>query len=149
MEPELIKLRPAQPADHPALFALHCAVFRPHIEVLWGWDEDWQRANFAAECAAATTCVIEVEGRLVGYLQTLEEEGRLYVQNIAMAEQAQGQGIGARLLQRLQFKAAGRGLPLQLGVFRSNTRAQRFYERLGFLQTGTTETHIEMSWSAT
>jgi len=32
--------------DLLALFAIHRALFLPHIARLWGWDERWQRAIF-------------------------------------------------------------------------------------------------------
>jgi len=143
-----MKMRAANSGDLAVLFELHRSVFRRHIEALWGWEEGWQRENFAAEFAGARTCVIEVDGRIAGYLQTKDEVGRIYVQNIAIAAEFQGRGMGSRLLRRLQSDAAVRKVPLQLGVFRTNEPAQRLYQRLGFHPVGETATHIEMSWPA-
>jgi ribosomal protein S18 acetylase RimI-like enzyme len=143
-----MNLRPATDTDRSALFNLHRAVFHDHIEKIWGWDERWRRDNFAAEFACATTSVIAVDGQTVGYIQVLDKEDRIHVQNIAVARAFQGKGIGSRLLKELQLKAAARHVPLQLGVFRTNTLALKLYERLGFCQTGETATHIEMCWSA-
>jgi RimJ/RimL family protein N-acetyltransferase len=36
------------------------------------------------------------------------------------------------------------GLPLRLQVMKVNPRARTFYERLGFIHTGETDTHILM-----
>ena len=141
-------LRPATDTDQTALFNLHRTVFQTHIEKIWGWDECWQRANFAAELASTTTSVIEEDGRMAGYLQILDEADRIYVQNIAISPEFQGKGIGSRILKGLQRQAAARQVPLQLGTFRTNTLAQKLYARLGFRQTGATDTHIEMSWTA-
>jgi ribosomal protein S18 acetylase RimI-like enzyme len=140
-------LRPATDSDQPALFDLHRAVFREHIEKIWGWDESWQRANFAVEFACAATSVIEQDGRIVGYVQILDKEDRIHVQNIAISPEYQGKGSGSRILKNLQLQAAARQVPLQLGAFRTNTLAQKLYERLGFRRTGATDTHIEMSWT--
>ncbi len=143
-----MNLRPADHSDLPTLFAIHRSVFRAHIEQLWGWDEAWQRQNFAAECAAAITSVVEVGGQTIGYLQVLEQDSHLYVQNIALSADHQGQGIGSQLLRDLQSQAAARRLPLRLGAFRSNAAALSLYRRLGFRQTGETPTHTEMEWTA-
>lgn len=143
-----MNLRPADHSDVPTLFAIHRSVFRAHIEQLWGWDEAWQRQNFAAECAAAITSVVEVDGQTIGYLQVLEQDSHLYVQNIALSADHQGQGIGSQLLKDLQSQAAARRLPLRLGAFRSNAAALSLYQRLGFRQTGETPTHTEMEWTA-
>ena len=142
-------VRPATDSDLTALFDLHRAVLREHIEKIWGWNESWQRANFAAEFACAATSVIEQDGGIVGYVQILDKEDRIHIQNIAISPEYQGKGIGSRILKNLQLEAAARQVPLQLGAFRTNTLAQKLYERLGFRQTGATETHIEMSWTAT
>jgi ribosomal protein S18 acetylase RimI-like enzyme len=143
-----MKLRPADVSDIPRLFGIHRAVFRAHIEQLWGWDEAWQRHNFATECAAAITSVVEVDGQTIGYLQILERDSHLNVQNIALSANHQGQGIGSRLLKDLQSQPAARRLPLRLGAFRSNAAALSLYQRLGFRQTGETRTHTEMEWTA-
>lgn len=142
-------IRPANDNDQVTLFDLHRAVFHSHIEQLWGWDENWQLSNFAAEFARTTTSVIDADGRIVGYVQILDSENRIYVQNIAISQERQGKGIGTQILKGLQLDAAARKVPLQLGVFRTNPLAQRLYERLGFRRTGETSTHIEMSWAAT
>lgn len=143
-----MNMRPASAADQPALFEVHRSVFRSHIEKLWGWDESWQLENFATEFASAMTSVIEEGGRIAGYLQVLDRDGRIYVQNIAVSEAFQGQGLGTRLLTGLQSDAAARKMPLQLGVFRTNASALRLYERLGFQRIGETQTHIDMLWEA-
>ncbi|WWL46146.1 N-acetyltransferase [Pseudomonas parakoreensis] len=75
------------------------------------------------------------------------QEDRIHVQNIAISQAYQGKGIGSRILRNLQLQAAARKVPLQLGAFRTNTLAQKLYERLGFRRTGATDTHIEMSWT--
>ncbi len=143
----MMKIRPANTTDLAPMFGIHRSVFRSHIDALWGWDEDWQRGNFAAECAAAETSVVEINGVISGYIQLLEREDQIYLQNIAIAADAQGKGIGTMLLKSLQARADARKVPLRLGVFRSNKTAQELYERLGFDKVGETRTHIEMSWA--
>lgn len=46
----------------------------------------------------------------------------------------------------LQAEAARSTLPLRLSVFRSNPRAERFYEGLGFQVSGSNEDLIRMEW---
>lgn len=130
------------------MFEVHRSVFRSHIEQLWGWNEVWQRENFASEFASAATSILEEDGRIAGYIQIRDERDRIYVQNIAISEEFQGRGIGTRLLKGLQSNAAIRKVPLQLSVSRTNTPAQRLYERLGFQHVGETHTPDEMSWTA-
>ena len=132
--------------DEPDLFELHRTAFREHIERIWGWDEDWQRANFVREWASSVTSVVRLNGRTVGYLQVRNESDRVYLQNIALHPDFQNKGMGTELLNEVKAAATARQLPVDLAVFRTNGSAQRFYERHGFRRTGESRTHIEMSW---
>lgn len=143
-----IDIRPVQSCEEAHLFEIHRAVFRSHIEQIWGWDEGWQRANFAKELESSVTDTVSVDGRIIGYLQCCEDHRRFYVQNIALIAPYQGKGIGALLIKQVQGSAAAKGVPVELGVFRTDTLARQFYERLGFDKTGETATHILMSWKA-
>ena len=44
---ESMDIRPVEGGEEATLFEIHRAVFYSHIEQIWGWDEDWQKANFA------------------------------------------------------------------------------------------------------
>lgn len=143
-----MNIRPVEDGEEAALFEIHRAVFHSHIEQIWGWDEEWQKANFARELESSTTSVVSINGLIVGYVQFCNDGKGIYVQNIALITNYQRKGIGTRLIEQLQAKAAANGVPLELGVFRTNAPAQRFYERLGFKKTCDTDTHIQMSWRA-
>ncbi|WP_205622378.1 GNAT family N-acetyltransferase [Xanthomonas arboricola] len=143
-----MNLRIATAGDQPLLFEIHRSVFRNHIEQIWGWDEVWQRKNFASELAITATSIIEYEGCIAGYIQVIDDNEQIYIQNIAISKDFQGKRIGTQLLKGLQADAAVRSVPLVLSVFRTNEAALRLYERLGFLRIGQTETHVEMCWSA-
>ena len=142
----LMNLRLAKAYELSILFDIHHTVFRSHIEKLWGWDEDWQRLNFVTEFANTVTYVIEIEGKVAGYLQLLDEENRMYVQNLAVSPTFQGQGIGTQLLKDLQLRAKNQNMSVSLGVFQTNKRAKSLYEQLGFRKVNETRTHIEMLW---
>jgi ribosomal protein S18 acetylase RimI-like enzyme len=140
-------VRLATDDDHSALFEIHKEVFEEHIEQIWSWDEAWQRANFAAELNSTVTSVIEINGRVGGYIQVRDEEDRIYLQNIALSSAFQGKGFGGKLVEDIQNKAKSRGVSLELAVFRTNSRARRFYECCGFRIVGKTDEFVEMSWN--
>ncbi|MCU1719657.1 GNAT family N-acetyltransferase [Pseudomonas sp. 5P_3.1_Bac2] len=143
-----MKLRPATDIDRPTLFELHREAFYEHITQLWGWDENWQRTKFAEEFTDAVTSVIEIGEKIAGYVQIVDKPNQIYVLNIAISRAFQGQGIGTQILRELQQKATAEKVPLELSVFRPNASALKFYKRLGFIQTGETDTHIKMYWGS-
>ncbi len=75
--------------------------------------------------------------RLVGYAGLCDYPDEAWVQTMAVAPAAQGQGLGARLLGALLAEAARRGQrAVSLEVRADNAPAQRLYARAGFVRTG-------------
>lgn len=143
-----VGLRRATCRDQLVLFEIHRTAFLPHIARIWGWDERQQRASFLEEVATTNTWVVETDSGIAGYLQVKSQAGRLYVRNMALLPEFQRRGIGTWLVQKLQTKAAARGMPIELSVLRTNVPARRFYERLGFVRTRDAQAHFEMTWHA-
>lgn len=128
---------------------MHRAVFKDHIEQLWGsWDEDWQRNNFWKECAESTCDVIIRDAAVVGYVQHVIEPTSLRVWNIALWPDFRGQGIGTQIIRDFQQLARDRDAELTLRVFPTNLAAQRLYRRLGFREIERTSRAIELAWRA-
>lgn len=140
------QLREADPADSQAVFVLYEDLFRSHVEEIWGWNEVWQRSNFAEEWASARTRLILRGGEVVGYLQTKPEPGFTYVLSLALVPAAQGKGIGAAIIAGLKASAVERNEGVKLSVFRTNPRALSLYSRLGFQITETTDAFSRMEW---
>ncbi|RYD41565.1 MAG: GNAT family N-acetyltransferase [Verrucomicrobiaceae bacterium] len=86
------------------------------------------------------------DGEMAGCLQTRQEADHLYVLGIGLHPRFQGRGIGAAVMDAVKQRAASMGLPVRLSVFRTNPRALEFYLRLGFRQTGESESGRTMEW---
>ena len=78
------------------------------------------------------------EGQLLGFLSFMVtyEDGKevLYCYEIHLSPEAQGQGLGKQLM--IRYEDIGRRIGLEkvmLTVFKSNPKAMRFYERLGYV----------------
>ncbi|RCK70465.1 N-acetyltransferase [Desertihabitans brevis] len=59
-----------------------------------------------------------------------------WINQLYVAPEQQGCGLGARLLRLAQDVASG---PLQLWTFQRNSRARSFYERHGFVEVRRTD----------
>jgi len=147
-EESATKLRDANAADFPAILALNQA----HVSVLSPLDAPRLAALHA--CAALHR-VVERQGRVAAFLLAFREgagyDGAnfqwfaqryarfLYVDRIVVADDAQGQGIGA-LLYRDAIAAAARGrvpyLTCEIDIEPPNRVSQRFHGRLGFRAFG-------------
>lgn len=136
-------LRPAMDADYEFLYALHEATMKPAVSQIWGWDDARQSALFRERFDPATRQVIVIDGRDVGVLEVEERPVEVFLANIEIAPEQQNRGLGAAIITDILHDAHARRLPVTLQVNRVN-HARRLYERLGFVETGRTETHYLM-----
>jgi ribosomal protein S18 acetylase RimI-like enzyme len=140
-----ITLRPGKQSDYGFLWWLHCATMRTYVEAIWGWDEAAQRSLFQERFDPARFQIVACDGEDAGYISVERNEEYLFLSAIEVAPQAQNRGIGTSLIRDLQGEAGRQRIPLRLRVLQGNP-ARRLYERLGFVATGETETHVMMSW---
>jgi ribosomal protein S18 acetylase RimI-like enzyme len=124
--------RPALASDKLGIWRLYEAALRPHIELIWGWDDDWQTAYFDKAFTSLTTRVVEVDGVFAGYLQVDTGEVDDYLSMLVLLPAFRSHGAGAHLLATIQAAARCEGRGLYLRVFRTNSAAKRFYEREGW-----------------
>ena len=76
------------------------------------------------------------EGQLLGYGGMHTPCGECYVDNIAVSPEWRRQGIGERILENLEEKAAQLGTFISLEVRPSNVGAVSLYEKRGFQRIG-------------
>ena len=146
-------LRPATPADAPALAALGTDAFVAAFGHLYRPED---LAMFLAEYRTAgkyagdmrdpgTRVVLAEDGdKLLGYSLLVLGKGiderplphpkrPAFLSQLYCAPDATGQGVGAALIERAIAEAREwRADAVQLSVYAENFRAQRFYARYGF-----------------
>jgi len=121
-----VALRPMLPGDVAAVAAIEAQV----------QAFPWTAGNFADGLKAGYSAwVAHRQGSVVGFSMTLYAPDVAHLLVIAVAPDAQGEGIGTALIRHCEREALQRGLPgLLLEVRPSNTRALAFYRRHGFEQ---------------
>ncbi|MFD5401257.1 GNAT family N-acetyltransferase [Streptomyces griseorubiginosus] len=101
------EIRPAGPADVPAVKAVTDAAYEHYIERI-GLVPQPMRRDHAANVAAGQVYV--TGDPVVGLVVVEERTDHLYLDNIAVRPDAQGQGVGGRLLRFVEAHARARGL---------------------------------------
>ncbi len=139
-------IRPAEEGDHDFMFALAPRLAEV-ADLPWHQAQDliafqhrYMRAAFARPKSDTVTLIAEAaDGARLGYVHaeastdsvTLEPCG--YVTVLALAKEAEGQGIADRLMAGVEDWARDKGFRLLgLDVFANNRRARAFYQRLGY-----------------
>ncbi|MFF0301276.1 GNAT family N-acetyltransferase [Streptomyces sp. NPDC004562] len=124
------QIRPATAADVPAVKAVTDAAFTPYIERI-GVVPVPMEADHAANVAAGK---VYVTGRPVTGLVVVEAHtDHLYLDTLAVHPDAQGQGVGGRLLQFVEAHARALGLPeVRLYTNAMMWENQRIYPKYGY-----------------
>ena len=139
MDEAAYRLRPATPADVPALLRLkrQLAILENAEFVLRATAQDWLRDGFGPQ-ARFTAFVAEDAGTVVGMVTASERYYTswagctLYIQDIYVEPANRGSGIGAALLGCVAALAVARGNPLVELAVREDNPARRLYDRVGF-----------------
>lgn len=137
-----VELRKIAIGDYDFLWRLHNAALGPYVEQTWGWDEDWQRRDFAKNFDPSTGEIITVDGVDAGYFRVEEHDEEIFLVSIRLMPEYQKRGIGTRLIRKV---IDGADRPVRLHVLKVNP-ARRLYERLGFAITADLDTHFEMKF---
>ncbi|MFC1452255.1 GNAT family N-acetyltransferase [Verrucomicrobiota bacterium] len=140
-EMDKVALRPATEADSAFAFDVKKAALGVYVRETYGWDEEEQRRLHEQRFHAARTRIITFQGRDIGLVATREADDRIQFLQLFLLPEAQGKGIGSRVLGQVLGEAARTRRPVVLRVLKCNPRARAFYERHGFALTGETETH--------
>lgn len=146
-----LTLRPATPADVPALSALAIESFVAKFGPLYSaadlasfLEESLAEGPVAAELAKSDRIyrLAEAEGRLVGYCKIgltcgFPDYARgskvMELKQLYTASDATGMGIGGQLMTWAMDQFAARGADeVQISVYAGNHDGHRFYRRYGF-----------------
>ena len=124
------EIRPAGAGDVAAVKAVTDAAYEHYIERIGRVPQPMER-DHAANVAAGR---VYVTGDPVTGLVVVEEHpDHLYLDNIAVRPDAQGQGIGGRLLRFVEAHARVRGLPeVRLYTNALMWENQKIYPKYGY-----------------
>ena len=139
-----LKLRKAHPDDNEFTYQVKRAAFKDYVERVWDWDEDSQRVLHDRRFAEHDYRVISLDGRDVGIISVAVKPDCLFVNQLHVLPEHQGQGIGRTCMLMVVDEGSNLGLPVRLQVLKVNPRALAFYERLGFAIKGDTDSHFLM-----
>ncbi|MFE3852166.1 GNAT family N-acetyltransferase [Streptomyces griseorubiginosus] len=124
------EIRPAGTADVPAVKAVTDAAYEHYIERIGLVPQPMQR-DHAANVTAGRVYV--TGDPVVGLVVVEERADHLYLDNIAVRPEAQGQGVGGRLLRFVEAHARALGLPeVRLYTNAMMWENQEIYPKFGY-----------------
>jgi len=153
---ESITLRQATSADAEFLRQVYKSSRGDDLREL-GWEEgrinEFLEMQYEAQCTfdekdhqEATNEIILSSGIRAGRLLSMSGTDEIRCIDIALLPQFRNRGLGTLLLQRMQQRAAATNKALRLQVIRFS-QAVSLFERLGFVRTSETGSHVQMEWT--
>jgi [ribosomal protein S18]-alanine N-acetyltransferase len=123
------RVRPATPADLPALLAL---------EGQSAGAAHWSEAEYRRLFAEAARVVLVIgEDAVQGFIVGRDLGPEWEIENIVVASSVQRRGLGTRLVKKLLDLTRSRGAQaVFLEVRESNRAARALYSKSGFVETG-------------
>jgi GNAT superfamily N-acetyltransferase len=130
-----INLRRAGPADAAAVRDLTRAAYAKWVPLI-GREPLPMRADYGRAVVEHMIDLWEEGGELLALIETIPETDHLLIENLAVRPEAQGRGLGGRLLRHAEVLARSSGLgELRLYTNALFTGNIVFYARRGFEET--------------
>ncbi len=136
-------LRKARHDDFEVLYKINKEAYKPYVEQIWGWDEDWQYNFFKENLEIEKINIVMIDNEPVGFISIDYRADLIFGESIAILPEYQSKGIGTNIISELIAESKQLAVPFYIQVFKVNTRARVLYERLGFELHGESETHFK------
>ena len=127
-----IRFRPAEAADAAVIRDIVRAAYAKWVPVI-GREPLPMRADYDKAVAEHPFDLAIAQHRVIGMLETMLADDHLWIENVCVAPEAQGKGIGRLLLERAEGKAREAGRQelrlLTNGAFEANVS---LYKKQGY-----------------
>ncbi len=129
-------IRAAITADVPTIAGIVAQAYRHYVAPM-GKPPGPMLDDYAARVGAGAVWVVEGASAIFGIIVLLPGPGYLLLDNIAVAPERQGLGLGRRLLAFAEAEALRRGhREIRLYTHRTMIENQRLYAAIGYEETG-------------
>ncbi|TPI43882.1 GNAT family N-acetyltransferase [Mesorhizobium sp. B3-1-6] len=127
-----LEFRPAEPADAAAIKAVVREAYAKWVPAI-GREPLPMRADYDKAVREHRFELAIENGCIIGLIETIARDDHIWIENVAVAPEAQGRGIGRKLLDSAERKAVEAGLRelrlLTNSAFMTNVS---LYKRLGY-----------------
>lgn len=131
----IAKLRRAGDPDAGAITRLVEAAYQ-HYRPLIGRTPIPMQTDYAVAVREHEIWVLEAPGEVIGVLELAPRDDHLWIENVAVAPDRQGLGLGRRLLAHAEAEARRRSLPeLRLLTNELYARNLAMYAQYGYRET--------------
>ncbi|MGN6578141.1 MAG: GNAT family N-acetyltransferase [Nocardioides sp.] len=149
-------MRPATDDDDAFLFEVYCTTKREQVAALpdprlaahfLRIEYTAQNRRFAQRFPGYERWVVLADGTPAGRLYLHRSPSLLQVVDVTLLPDHRGQGLGSRLMRLVLDEAAAAEQIVTLRVSRSNPRAARLYDAIGFRLVNEDDLDVYFEWT--
>lgn len=118
--------------DFAELAEIRIAAMRASLERVGRFDPARARERLRSTFVPERTWFIVQDGVRIGFYATRDSPEGLWLDHLYLQPEAQGRGVGSRVLRRMLAAADERQIPVRVGALKQSD-ANRFYRRHGFV----------------
>lgn len=141
-----IAFSPATADDIDRLVDLKVLVMRGELERLGRYTPERARDKFVAKFSPERTRLVDFDGRFAGCVTVTDHGEHVEIEHLYLIPERHGSGLGSRIMAVLMDEARALGKPVRLTVL-NGSPANRFYQRLGFVETERDPIDIQYIWT--
>ena len=144
-----LKYLPAIEQDRAFFIHVHHTAYRDTIEEMFGWDEERQDELANLPFDEGGINIVWNRDNRIGVVGWEEREDHLWLKELFLLPEYQGQGIGSQIVKDTITKSRSLAKDVRLRTLKANTRAKELYERHGFVVTEASDIHWnESRWAS-
>lgn len=132
--------------DRAFFIHVHHTAYRETIEEMFGWNEKLQDELANRPFDEGGIHIIWNGDNRIGVVGWKEREDHLWLKELFLLPEYQGQGIGSQIITDTITKARSLAKDVRLRTLKANMKAKELYERHGFEVTGATDIHWNMKF---
>jgi ribosomal protein S18 acetylase RimI-like enzyme len=143
---EKINIRPATQNDYYFGYFVRKETMKEYIEKMYGWNKKTQKENHRKyfNLTMQNKYIIELENRKIGLLWYEEIDNVIEINQIFILPKYQNKGIGSTILTEIINIGKNKKKSIILGVLKSNIKALKLYNKLGFIEYDQTDAEIKL-----
>jgi ribosomal protein S18 acetylase RimI-like enzyme len=140
----IISKRTATESDTDFVHQTECISYKDVVVRQFGsWDDEKHNELFNKTWKPEKYEILSSNGTDCGFISIERNKEYIFIHEIVLLPEFQGKGIGSSLVKEIIQEASLKNIPVRLQVLKEN-QAQHLYRKLGFKDTGVTDTHFKM-----
>ena len=141
-----IFIRPINQNDYSFGYYIKKVTLKEYIEKTYGWNTEFQKNSYRKNFCIENQYIIELDDKRIGWLNYIKETVEIEIHQIFILPKYQNKGIGSKILIDIINTGKNEHKPIKLQVLKSNNKAKKLYEKLGFIEYEQNNTHHKLKY---